>query len=286
MKVHILLDILNRTSKDYNYDYCNITVHRTLLPDTERYTSTQGKDVWTALQRPGYSEDTDEVPVGRARAVTCDTIPYSEIQCSAMHHAGSFPVSGSDADPTKNEVYPRDIADTADHSKKNFVLNDANVRSRQYAVKSQVPLEDVLFQPSSHRSSDGLATYGDQRSAGCVYRSGPSTHDTDVERILLYAGEPPHVDSNDEYVAEAQDIPQDPDEVRTLTSDCAILPALISSPLSRRGADRVWHSGLFHDDGLNGARGAAPGRSGTLTGTERSVTLHVHGKLVLSKFIP
>lgn len=226
------------------------------------------------------------MPVGRARAVTCDTIPYSEIKCSAMHHAGSFPVSGSDADPTKNEVYPRDIADTADHSKKDIVLNDSNVRSREYAMKSEVPLENALFQPSSHRSSDGLATHGDQRSAGCVYRSGPSTHDTDVERILLYAGEPPHVDSNDEYVAEAQDIPQEPDEVRTLTPDYAILPALISSPLSRRGADRVWCSGQFHDDGLNGAREAAPARSGTLDGTERSVTLHVHSKLVLSKIIP
>lgn len=241
-----------------------------LLPDTERYTSTQGRDVWTAVQRPGYSEDTDEVPVGRARAVTCDTIPYSEIKCCAMHHAGSSSVSGSDADSTKSEVYPRDIADTADHSKKDIVLNDANVINRLYAVQSQVPLEDVLFQPSSRLSSDGLAIHGDQRSAGCVHRSGPSTHDTDVARILLYAGEPPHVDSNNEYVAEAQDLPEEPAEARTMTPDCAILPALISSPWSRRGADRVWYSGQFHDDGLNGAGGAA-GRSGTLAGTERSV---------------
>ena len=219
------------------------------------------------MQRPGYSEDTDKVPVGRARAVTCDTIPYSEIKCSPMLHAGSLPVSGSDVDPTKSEVYPRDIADTADHSKKDIVLNDANAINRQYAVKSQGPLEDDLFQPSSHLSSDGLATLGYQRSAGCVLRSGPLTHDKDVERILLYAGEPPHVDSNNQYVAEAQDLPQ---EARTMTPDCATLPALVSSPLSRRGADRVWYSGQFHGDGLNGAGGAA-GRSGALAGTERSV---------------
>jgi hypothetical protein len=254
-----------------------ITADCDILPDIEPYTSLQDRVTWTALQGPGYSRDRDEVTVGRVRAVTCDAIPYSDAKCSDMRYACHIPVSVCDADLTEREGYERDVTD---HLKKGIIFHDAGDRSGQYIEQSTAPLQDVTSISSSRLDSEGRANYEVRGSARCAYRSGPASHDADLDRILRYAGEPPRAGagSNIEYVGLVRDISQKPDEMaRPLTPESVLLS--IRSPahssLSSRAEDRVWYQGHFHNDGLNVAL-RTEGQSDIVISTERYLLSNVH----------
>lgn len=270
--------LFNRTIvRIINLPFYLITADCDILPDTESYTSPQDRVMWTVLQGPGYSCDRDEVTVGRVRAVTCDTIPYSDAKCSDMRYACHLPVSVCDADLTERDGYERDVTD---HLKMEIVFNDAGDRSGQYIEQSVAPLQDITSISSSRLDSEGRADHEGRGSAGCAYRSGPASHDADLERILRYAGEPPCVGagSNIEYVAEVRDISHKPDEmVRPLTPEYVLLSIRSPAPssLSSRAADRVWYPDHLHDDGLNGVV-RTEGQSDTVICTERYLLSHVH----------
>jgi hypothetical protein len=209
--------------------------------------------------------------------VTCDTIPYSDAKCSDMRYACHLSVNGCDADLTEREGYERDVTD---HLKKDINFNDTGDRSGKYIEQSTTPLQDVTSISSSCLDSEGRAYHEGRGSAGCAYRSGPASHDADLERILRYAGEPPRVGagSDIEFVGGVRDISQKPDQMaRPLTPESVLLStrSQAHSSLSSRAEDRVWYPGHFHDDGLNGAL-RTEGQSDTVISTERYLLSHVH----------
>ena len=218
--------------------------------------------------------------MGRVRAVTCDTIPYSDAKCSDMRYACHVPVSGCDVDLTERKGYQRDVSD---HLKKDIVFNDAEDRSGQYTEQSTAPLQDVTSISSSRLDIEGSANHEVRGSAGCAYRSGSASHDADLERILRFAVEPPRVGagSNIEYVGGVRDVSQKPDEmVRPLTPESVLLSIQSPAPSSSisRAVDRVWYPGHFHDDGLNGAV-RTEGQSNTVIEAERYLLSHVYSHI-------
>jgi hypothetical protein len=252
-----------------------ITAYCDILPDIEPYKSPQDRVIWTALQEPGYSCDRDEVTVGRVRAVTCDTIPYSDSKGSDMRYACHLPISVCDADLAEREGYERDVTD---HLKEDIIFNDAGDGSGQYIEQSTEPLQDVTSISSSRLDSEGRANHEVRGSAGCAYRSGPASHDADLERILRYAGEPPCVEagSDIEYVGGVRDNSQEPDETaRPLTPESVSIRSPAHSSLSSRAVERVWYPDHFQDDGLNGAVRTEK-QSDTVISTVRYLLSHVH----------
>lgn len=215
--------------------------------------------------------------------MTCDTIPYSDAKCSDMRYACHLPVSVCDADLTEREGYERDVTD---HLKKDIVFNDAEDRSGQYIEQSAAPLQDVTSISSSRHDCEGRANHGGRGSAGCAYRSGPASHDADLERILRYAGETPRVGAGTdiEYMGGIRDNSQKPDEmVRPLTPESVLLsnrsPA--HSSLSIRAVERVWYPDHFHDDGLNGAL-RTERQSDKVISTERY--LNIHSRVLIHRY--